>query len=290
MNKGVAYMALSISFFAVQNIAMKYLVHLPLMELVVCRALVAVGLAYATIRFKGIAPLGNNRRRLLLRGLLGFCALSMFVATVQGLPLGTALVIQYMSPVFVALLGIFVLKERMRWVQWLFFAVCMLGVALIRGFDPNVSTFLLLLGIGSSIVSAMAYATVRSLKDSDDPLVVTFYFPLVTIPLGLAAMGLNALLPGTVQVSHFGWTMPEGMDWFWLVCMGVFAQLGQIWMTNAYHAGRADVVSSVSYLGIVYGIVFGYFLFDETYAWQAALGIALVLAGVVANVLVKKVE
>jgi drug/metabolite transporter (DMT)-like permease len=286
MNKGVAYMGLSIFFFAIMNVAIKYIEHLPTMEIVLFRAVIAATIAYATLKVKRIHPWGTNKSFLLLRGLLGFCALTLFIASIQHLPLATALVVQYMSPIFVAILGLILLKEEMRPIQWLFFGVAFLGITLIKGFDPNVETLFLVMGVVSCMFSAMAYTTIRYLKDSDHPLVVVFYFPLVTIPIALATMGVNQAVP--VPLHDFGWQMPVGIEWLWIVVMGVFAQLGQIYMTIALHMEKANIVSSMSYLGIIFGIVFGYTLFEETYTFMAIIGIALVLAGVLLNVFLGK--
>lgn len=286
MNKGVAYMGLSIFFFAIMNVAIKYVEHLPTLELVLFRAIIASSIAFATLKVKGIPVWGNRRWLLFLRGVLGFVALSLFIASIQHMPLATALIIQYMSPFFVAILGIFILKERMRPVQWLYFAIAFTGVAMIKGFDPNVKMLFLLMGIVSCIFSGMAYTTIRFLKDTDHPLVVVFYFPTVTIPIALAVIGVNALFP--VGIKDFTLEMPVMTDWIWIVVMGVFAQLGQIFMTIALHLEKANIVSSMSYLGIVFGMGFGFFLFKETYSLEAYFGIALVLTGVLLNVFTKK--
>ncbi len=286
MNKGIAYMGLSVFFFAVMNVAIKKAGHLPTIELVLFRALIAASIAFVTLKVRRIHPWGNNKGFLILRGLFGFVALSLFIASIQHMTLATALIIQYMSPFFVAILGIFILKERMRPIQWLYFAIAFTGVAMIKGFDDRVQMIYLMMGIVSCIFSAFAYTTVRYLKDSDHSMVVVFYFPLVTIPIAAALMVVNPLFPE--PVAAFGWAMPQGIDWVWVVVMGVFAQLGQIYMTMALHLEKASIVSGVSYLGILFGMFSDHFIFYEVYKPLAGLGIVLVLVGVLLNVFGKK--
>jgi drug/metabolite transporter (DMT)-like permease len=285
MNKGVAYMGLAVVFFAVMNVAIKYVAHLPTFELVFFRALIAASIAYATLRVKGIPAWGNRKGLLILRGVFGFGALSMFIATLQNMPMATALVIQYMSPVFVAILGIFFLKEAMRPLQWLWLAMAFAGVVMIKGFDPRVSITYLVIALVSCVLSAFAYTTVRSLKDTDHPLVVVFYFPLVTLPVSGLLMWYQWR---ETSVTEWLWEHHTLADWGWIVVMGVFAQLGQIFMTLSLHLEKANVVSSMSYLGMIFGLGFGYFLFGESYGIWAAAGIFLVLAGVLLNVLVRE--
>ncbi|MBL0019009.1 MAG: DMT family transporter [Bacteroidetes bacterium] len=249
------------------------------------RARIAASIAYTTLRVKGIPAWGNRKGLLILRGVFGFGALSMFIATLQNMPMATALVIQYMSPVFVAILGIFLLKEPMRPLQWVWLAMAFAGVVMIKGFDPRVSILYLSIGIASCILSAFAYTTVRSLKDTDHPLVVVFYFPLVTLPVAGLLMWYQWRHIG---VSEFIFEQHTLEDWLWIVVMGVFAQLGQIFMTLSLHLEKANVVSSMSYLGMIFGLIFGYFLFGETYGIWAAAGIFLVLLGVLLNVFVRE--
>lgn len=267
-------MGLAIVFFAIMNVAIKYLHELPTFEVVFFRCVVAASIAYSTLRFKGIPPWGNRRGMLVLRGVLGFLALSMFVATIQHMPMATALVIQYMSPVFVAILGIFLLKEPVRPIQWLWLAIAFGGVVMIKGFDSRVSLLYLGIGLASSVFSAFAYTTVRRLRETDHPLVVTLYFPVVALPLS-----------GVMMLFDF--RPPTLVEWVWILIMGIFAQLGQTFMTISLHLEKANIVSSMSYLGMIFGLGFGYFLFDETYGFAALIGILLVIAGVLLNVLVR---
>lgn len=59
-------------------------------------------------------------------------------------------------------------------------------------------------------------------------------------------------------------------------------------MTKALQAEKANLVASLKYLGSVYALGFGYFIFGETYDWISIVGILLILSGVVLNVLVKE--
>ena len=86
-------MGLAVVFFAVMNVAIKYVAHLPTFELVFFRALIAASIAYTTLRVKGIPAWGNRKGLLILRGVFGFGALSMFIATLQNMPMATAFIL-----------------------------------------------------------------------------------------------------------------------------------------------------------------------------------------------------
>ncbi|MGB1318962.1 MAG: DMT family transporter, partial [Flavobacteriales bacterium] len=203
--------------------------------------------------------------------IFGVTALSLFFITLQNIPLASAVTIQYLSPIFTAIIAIFLLGEKMKRTQWLFFIVAFIGVAMLKGFDQRVSVFYLVLGLLSAFFAGAAYNCIRMVKDTDHPLVVVLYFPLVATPIMLV-------------LSFFNWVTPIGWDWALILLLGVFTQIGQVFMTKALQAEKANIVASLKYLGSVYALLFGYFIFDETYSLVSVAGIVLILLGVLLNV------
>lgn len=246
--------------------------HLPAIEIAFLRSAVSLTLAFGIVRYNRIPLPGNNRRALVLRGLFGSSSLILYFITLQHMPLATAVTIQYMSPIFTAIMGIFMVRESVRPWQWVFFGISFLGVVLVQGFDSRVETLYLCLGIGSALFAGLAYNTIRQLKLTEHPLVITFYFPLVSLPICLL------LLAGVT------WVMPAGTDWLVLIFIGVAAQVAQYFMTRSYQSDELSKVASLKYVGIVYALLFGYFLFGETYSLAAHLGMLVVLVGVILNI------
>jgi len=270
-----AHMLLSTFFFALMNLSIKFVSHIPAVEVIFFRSVVSLAASWWMIRKLHLNPLGNNRMFLLLRGFFGMISLTAFFFTIQNMPLASAVTLQYLSPVFTVLFAVFFLKEKVHLVQWLCFAIAFAGVAIIRGFDSRVEPLYLILGILSAMFSGLAYNSVRKLKDTDHPLVVVFYFPLIAFPFSLAA-------------CFFRWETPTGWDWLWLLLVGIFTQLGQVNLTHALQNEKLVAISGLNYLGILYALLFGYFFFHETYEWIVLLGIFLVLAGVLLNFFLKR--
>jgi drug/metabolite transporter (DMT)-like permease len=271
MNRGVLYMLISTFAFSFMQVCVKYLQHIPTFELVFFRSLLTIIFSLTYLKMNGIAPLGNNRKILFLRGLFGMMALTMFFYTLKVLPLATAVIIQYLSPIFTVIIAIFFLGERMRKVQWLFFLIAFVGVALIKGYDERVSLTYLGIGLLSSLFAGAAYNCIRKLKDTDHPVVVVFYFPLVATPV-------------MAVLSIFNWTNPSWSDFGIILLLGIFTQIGQVYMTKALQAEKASIVASLKYLGSIYALIYSYLIFDETYGVISLVGILLVLLGVVANI------
>ncbi len=267
-------MLISVLGFSLMNLTVKYLHRLPATELVLFRSLVSLTLSLLFLWRRHISPFGNNKTYLVLRGVFGVTALSIFFYTLQKLPLGSAITIQYLSPIFTTLFGIFFLGEKVKHLQWFFFALSFGGIALIKGFDPNITTNLLLLGITSSIFAGLAYICIRKLKDTDHPVVVVFYFPLIATPL-------------MAIVSLFNWVTPIGWEWLLLVLMGILTQIAQVYMTKALQAAEINEIASFKYLGIIFALGFDFFIFGVEYSYLALFGIMLVLSGVILNVIYK---
>lgn len=268
MTNGIKYILWATFFFMLMNAGVKYINDIPAHEVVFFRAWVSLVVCYFMLRKKKLSPWGNNKKYLFLRGASGTVALVMYFYTLQNMPLATAVTIQYLSPLFTVIIAGFMLKEYAKPVQWLFFLMAFAGVLLLKGFDARVSIFYLVLGITAAVFSGIAYNFVRKLKDFDDPLVVVFYFPLITVPA-----------VGSYTMTH--WVAPSLMDWGILVAIGLSVTFAQIFMTKAYQLEKAANIMIFNYLGIIYAIILGYIFFDEIVTIPGYLGIALILTSVI---------
>tara|TARA_B100001741_G_C16554711_1_gene601750 strand:+ start:5882 stop:6715 length:834 start_codon:yes stop_codon:yes gene_type:complete len=277
VKKGVLYMLGSTASFALMQICVKFLPHIPAHELILFRSIISIVLSVAMLQKLAIPLLGNNKKILLMRGVFGTTALLLFFYTLQNIPLASAVTLQYLSPIFTALFAAIFLKEKMQIKQWLYFGISFIGVALIKGFDERISLTFMLIGICSAMLSGMAYTCIRKLKDTEHPVVVVLYFPLVAIPI------MSVL-------SYLNWVTPKSTDWLYLVLMGLFTQIAQILMTRGIQSGIANKMISLKYVGTIYALGIGYILFGESYGILSLLGIAMVIFGVVLNLWKKRVK
>lgn len=264
-------MFLSTLAFSLANILVKQIGHIPAMEIVFFRCTLATGLCFAGLRREKADWRGSNRRLLLLRGLFGTTALYLFFLTLHNIPLASAMTIQYLSPIFTSIIAIFLLSEPVRKMQWLFYAIAFGGVLLIERFDARVSLFYLMIGIVSAFCSGMAYNLVRGLRGKEHPLTVVLHFQLVGAIVGFFSL-------------FFEWRTPQGWDWLFLVLIGIFSQLGQIFLTNALQRERVAGVAIVNYTGLVYALLMGSIVFGEEQTAVSMAGMLLVVFGVLLSV------
>lgn len=254
--------------FGLMNVVVKYLERLPTQELVFSRALVMLIFCAVFLRAQNIRPWGRSHITLILRGVAGTVGLYAYFLTLKLMPLATAVTIQYMAPIFTILIASLFLKEGTRPLQWVFFGFAFAGVLLLKGFDSQVPPAAVLLGVFASICSALAYSFIRRLKDVEHELVVVLYFTLVTC----VSVG-----PWAVTT----WVMPEGVEWLLLSLLGTITFFAQIFMTKAYHLERSSNVSQLTYLGVIYAMIFGVSLFGEGLSFTTLLGMGLILFGVI---------
>ncbi len=274
LSRGVKYMLLATFVFAIMNVAVKYVARIPAVEVIFFRSIISLIMSGVALKAQKVPLFGNNKKVLIARGVAGSAGLILFFATLQAIPLASAVTLMFLSPVFTTILGIWIVKESVRWVQWIFFAMCFGGILVIQGFDERVSVWWALTGIGAAFFSGIAYNMIRKLKETEHPLVIVFYFPLVTLPV-------------TIIYLFFDAVMPQGEEWLILILVGVLTQIAQYFMTKAYQSEELSKVSSVQYSGILYALGFGWILFDETFNFMTYLGMSLVLVGIILNIAFK---
>jgi len=269
-DKSLLVMFIAGLFFFLMGVCVKELKLIPTSEIVFFRAFIALFLCYIQFRYLRISPWGKHKGLLIARGLFGTCALVLFFATLKYMPISTALSIQYLSPIFVAILSVFILNNKVQPIRWLFFFIAFAGTVIIKGFSPDISLWALIMGVLGALGSASAYICIAKIKDREHPIVIIFYFPLITVPV---------ILPFAIR----DWVTPNSREWILLILVGVFVQIAQYFMTLAFQRGNPSRVSIISYLGVIYALFADYLYFDSPLTGGALLGMALILAGVIGD-------
>ena len=263
-------------FFAMMNVCVKFVSHLPTLEVVLFRSIFSFIVTYYYLRKNNIPALGNNKLVLTWRGIAGCIGLIGSFYTLQHIPLASAVTINYLSPFFTAILGIFIVKQKVRVMQFLYFGISILGVILLKGFDWRIDTIDVLIGLSAALFAGLAYNMIAKSKGEEHPLVVIFYFPLLTLPV--------------VSIySIFHWETPQGLDWLYLLLIGIFTQAAQYYMTLSYQTANLAKVASLNYLGVIYALGFGYIFFQETFNTMSLIAIAIILLGVFLNLFDQKI-
>ncbi|MFO1249776.1 MAG: DMT family transporter [Inhella sp.] len=253
-------------------------------EILLVRSLVGVALLLGLARWRGVA-LGTRLPWMhVWRGVIGVAALLLWFWAIAGLPLATAMTLNQMSAIWMALflLGGAILLGGKSLDPRLIVAVLVgfVGVALVL--QPTFARDQLpwgLAGLGSGMLAAMAYLQVTALGRAGEPEIrVVFYFSLA----GVVAAGMLSLFtPAPLR--------PQGHSLYGLsllLAVGISATLAQVLMTAAYARGKMLANASLNYCGIVFSALLGWLVFDEAPGWLALLGMLLIVgAGLTATLL-----
>lgn len=274
---GVVHMVHAALWFAVMSTLVKLASErLPTMQIVFARGIVTLGLAAASLAHARKSPFGGRGGLLFLRGLIGSCALVCFYAAVVHLPLAEATVVHQTAPLWTALLAAWLLHERLRPRIVVALLGAFAGVLMIArpswlfGGGPAAPlpwefAFVALLG---AMLSAIAYVTVRRLGRTEDPLVVVFWFPLVTVPM-------------TAPFALPQWTWPTWQEWLLLLGIGASTQIAQVELTRGLAKEAAGRATAVGYLQVAFATLFGAVVFGalpDAWSWAGMATIVVSLA------------
>ena len=261
--------------FAMMDGVIKYLEHVSSYQLVFYRAFVSLILCVGYLAYRKIPMLGTHRKLLLIRGFVGTVSMTLFFLAVKYIPLGSAVTLRYLSPIFAAVLAALFLKEKIRHIQWFFFVVAFAGAALLKGFDLRISLIGFILILGSALFSGMVYAVIKRIGGREHPLVIVTYFMFVA-----SVSGLLMSLPS--------WEAPATGDWIPLCSLGIFGFFGQLFMTMAIQGDLLTRVIPFKYMEAFAAVLIGYIWFGEGFNLMAIIGMIMILSGMILNVVFSK--
>lgn len=264
--RGAALLALSAFLFATMGVFIRLASHTVSNEIVVfARNLAGLALLLPIMLTQGGGGLRTTVfPRHLWRALTGLTAMYGFFYAIAKLPLSSAMIFTYSSPVFIPLVAWVFLKEPMTRRAWVAALVGFVGVALVCKPDQGLVNHFALIGLGSSILAATAFVTVRALGATEPATRVVFYFALIstvvsTVPLLWAGR--------SITLEEFGL----------LAAVGILATLSQLCLTRAYALAPANRIGPVTYLAIVVAGIYAWVLWGEVPDSYAITGTGLIL-------------
>ncbi|TWX68901.1 DMT family transporter [Colwellia demingiae] len=254
---------------------------IPVLEIVAARAIVSGIISYADIKRKKISLWGHNKTLLIARGTVGSFALMFVYYAVTTLPLAEATVLQYLHPVFTAVLAVFFLKETIQRSTITCIAISLLGLFII--IQPNLQLDSIVhypwISIGSAVMgalgSAIAYVIIKKLTKTDDSSVIIFYFPLIAFPISMIMLGSDFVMPSLAATGL-------------LILVGIFTQVGQVGLTKALHSADANKATAYAYVQVLFSVFIGWAYFSEVPMATTIMGGGLIMVGALINVLWKR--
>ena len=159
---------------------------------------------------------GNNIRLLIIRGCVGSIAFTSLITAIRLLPVSTALVIFYTFPAFSAICSFLIYKERISMAGILSIAVMVAGVAILFDYHPGGRALGQALAILGSMFAGLTVTLIRSLRQSNGPVIIYLYF---------CTMGSLVTFPGFITNPIFPVSVVEGLMVMGIILTSVMAQL-----------------------------------------------------------------
>ena len=263
---GFLYMFLSVCTFSVMDLLVKWSSDYPTGEVLFFRGFFGLLPTYFLIPKNKLKTFYTTERsnEHLFRCLMGLMALIAIVVALRELPLAVVVSLSYAAPLFITVLSIFLLSEKVGVFRWLAVIIGFIGVIIIAepGFKGmNYLYFLpLIFCIGMAFVTIM----IRKLSTTEPIWLISIFFTITISIAGLATIPM-------------GWKMPNFQDFILLALIGVTGGSANLFLTQSYKLSEVSLVAPLKYLALVFAIFFGYFIWNEIPTIKTLIGASLVV-------------
>lgn len=268
---GVSLKLVSILLFAGMTASVKHLGNgVPMGETIFVRSLIAVITLALLARFTvGTQVLRtDNWQRHALRSLAGTASMFCMFASLTMIPLAEAVTLNYSSPLFVTVLAMVFLGERIHAYRWTALAIGFAGVLIMSVPQMDLQhghPLGLALAFGAAVFAALAMIFLRSMSGGEHAITITFYFLLTSMLASLITL-------------PWGWIEPNREQALFMLLTGLFGVAGQFLMTLSYRYAEASAIAPLDYTAMVVAMIIGYFVFGEVPQWSTFAGAPLVIA------------
>jgi drug/metabolite transporter (DMT)-like permease len=246
--------------------------ELTVFQIMELRSLIGLAMLYPLIHLNGgFSSLRTpNLWRHIGRNTLHYGAQFSWFLALTLIPLAQVIAIEFTMPIWVAILAVAFLGERMGGWKTLAVVLGLVGVVIIvRPFGGEISTGQLI-----ALAAAMGFATsvvfVKSLIRTDKVVVILFWMLVIQSVIGLIP-ALNS------------WRWPSHYVWAWILLIAFCGVYSHYCMTRALQHAEATIVVPMDFLRVPIAAAIGWLLYAEAIDLFTALGAALILAGNLLN-------
>ena len=276
LGQGIALRVLSGALFVAMGGCVKALSEaVPLGQIVFFRAFVAMVPLLVFLWWRAELPSGLRTRRPwghAVRSLMGAAAMFTSFAAIARLGVAEAVLLGYLAPLFLTLLAVMVLGERLTVARAAGLALGFGGVLVLSApeitaggdWDARRVTGIGL-GMASAVLTAGALLQIRRLTATESPGAIAFYFAVVSSLAGLATLPL-------------GWVMPSGASLALLVAAGLLGGCAHIAMTVSFKLAEASALAPFEYLTLIWAVTLDLALFGRPIGPVFLLALPMLLA------------
>ena len=263
---GFLYMFLSVCTFSVMDLLVKWSSDYPTGEVLFFRGFFGLLPTYFLIPKNKLKIFYTTERSKehLFRCLMGLMALIAIVVALRELPLAVVVSLSYAAPLFITVLSIFLLSEKVGVFRWLAVIIGFVGVIIIAEPGFKGMNYLYFLPLIFCIGMAFVTITIRKLSTTEPIWLISIFFTITISIAGLATIPM-------------GWKMPNFQDFILLALIGITGGSANLFLTQSYKLSEVSLVAPLKYLALVFAIFFGYFIWNEIPTIKTLVGASLVV-------------
>ena len=203
------------------------------------------------------------------RSVTGLAAMYCFFYAIAHLPLAEAVLLNFSSPIFTAIIAMLWLGEEATRKLLLAIIIGFSGICLILKPGIGILSPAALVGLISAIFAALAMVSIRDLSKTEPTRRIVFYF------------SVTATLISAIPMFWY-WQTPELKPLLAMIFAGLAATLGQLLLTHGYSLAPAARVSPYSYNTIIFAAIYGWIFWSETLDILTLFGALLIIsAGII---------
>jgi len=259
-------MFLSVCTFSVMDLLVKWSSDYPTGEVLFFRGFFGLLPTYFLIPKNKLKTFYTTTRSKehLFRCLMGLMALIAIVVALRELPLAVVVSLSYAAPLFITVLSIFLLSEKVGIFRWLAVLIGFIGVIIIAEPGFKGMNYLYFLPLIFCIGMAFVTITIRKLSTTEPIWLISIFFTITISIAGLATIPM-------------GWVMPNFQDFVLLALIGVTGGSANLFLTQSYKLSEVSLVAPLKYLALIFAIIFGYLIWNEIPTIKTLIGASLVI-------------
>ena len=259
-------MFLSVCTFSVMDLLVKWSSDYPTGEVLFFRGFFGLLPTYFLIPKNKLKTFYTTKRSKehLFRCLMGLMALIAIVVALRELPLAVVVSLSYAAPLFITVLSIFLLSEKVGIFRWLAVLIGFIGVIIIAEPGFKGMNYLYFLPLIFCIGMAFVTITIRKLSTTEPIWLISIFFTITISIAGLATIPM-------------GWVMPNFQDFVLLALIGVTGGSANLFLTQSYKLSEVSLVAPLKYLALIFAIIFGYLIWNEIPTIKTLIGASLVI-------------
>ena len=248
------------------DLIVKYLDNVPFGQVLFMRFFFGMIPIFFLIPRDKIFTFYKTKRPILhgFRAISGTIAIIALFVGLRNLPLADVISLTFTGPLFVTIMSVIFLSEKVGIKRWSAVAIGFIGMLFIVRPAFEEMNFYYIFPVIFSLGFANVAISIRSLSKTEPNYLIAFYFSLLSLLVGFTTI-LN------------GWIWPSPYEAFLFVLLGLAGGVANLLLTQSYRLADASLVSPIKYLSLVIAVVAGYLIFSEVPKAMTLFGAALIV-------------